>query len=253
MKHLGIVIFACLTKEKYRQQAEDCFATWVQDALAANCVVRFYCNDIPEDLAEEMKALCVNVEFGDSYYSAHFKQWRGLEHMAFELEPCAWYFTCGTDTFLHVAEALKMLELYTTEPNGMRCIGGGKGCEEVNGESVEYFSGGAGIFLSGAAIEAISEILPEFMYTWLQTEMVYRTTPYKDNLVCTKTLFGASDLQAGVLCKRLGIEEISVGNERMNGDAKFADLADRIRTMISFHNLQHEDFYTSHTLIQKAL
>jgi hypothetical protein len=240
VKPLGIVIFACLTKPKYRQQAEDCFATWVQDALAADCIVRFYCEDIPEDIDPALKALCINVKFGDAYHSALFKQWRGLEHCFYELEPCAWYFTCGTDTFVYMRNALSMLKDHAETQR--LCIGGNRGEEEVGGEPIQYFSGGCGIFMTSNACEAMCEKLPEFIHWWIQTELRIQCKIIGDELQ-RKSVFGASDLQIGVLCKWLDIEEISVGVEKMNGYSKYPELKDCIHQMISWHNLLHHEFY----------
>lgn len=240
-KPLGIVIFACLTKQKYRQQVEDCYATWVQDALQAGCVVRFYCEEIPADLSEGLKALCENVQFGDGYHSALFKQWRGLENMFYSLEPCEWYFTCGTDTFLNVSEGLKMLAEYSGL-NKSLCIGGNEGCETVAGTSYKYFSGGAGIFMNASAVDAMCDKLPEFMQWWVYNGVVIQEE-VKDDCVIRTNVFGASDMQIGILCKWLDIQEISVGIEKMNGSDSFKEAGQRIVSMISIHNLQHDDFY----------
>jgi hypothetical protein len=248
MRPVGFVVFGCLTVPKYRQQIEDAYATWVQDALAAGCIVRFFTGEIPSTLEKGLADLCVNVQFGDTYYSATFKQWRGFEHIQTECEPCRWYCTFGTDTFVHIPNVLRMLELYKEDTRSL-CIGGGVATELVNGEVVSYFSGGAGIFLNTSAIEAICDAVPEFIHWWIQTEMRHTTTTTEDGLICEKTVFGASDLQMGYLCKQCGIEEVSLGSEVLDGGSKYVDVIQKLDRILTCHNMHHDDFYDCHRRI----
>lgn len=251
MRPVGFVVFGCLTVPKYKQQIEDAYATWVQDALAANCLVRFYTGEIPTDLDPEIARLCVNVKFGDDYYSASFKQWRGFEHMVYELEPCSWYFTSGTDTFVHVKNCLSMLKEYM-EDTRLLCLGGGRGCETVSGNKTTYFSGGAGIFINKSALEVICEAIPEFMNWWLQTEMVNHKFYNEEGYYCEKTLFGASDLQLGILCQRNNIFEISLGSELLDGASSYKDVIPKLNSILTCHNMLHEDFYDCHRRIHAS-
>ena len=241
MKKIGIVIFGCLTKSKYREQIEDCYRTWVKDAIENDCIVRFYVGDIPADIDENLKHSCVDLQQGDDYISATFKQWRGFEHM-FELcEPCEYYFTCGTDTFMNVKNALEALKNFNYKDP--LCLGGGYGEEPVDGIQYTYFSGGAGVFLSFTALETLLRAIPDFIPWWLgygDRNVEFIT---EEGVKTTKCLLGASDLQLGILCHQNTIQFISFGHLRCIGDGTHnRDGADK-HTIITCHLMKHNDFY----------
>ncbi len=251
MKPVGFVVFGCLTVPKYRQQIEDAYATWIQDALAAKCIVHIFTGEIPADLNPELARLCVNVNFGDNYFSASFKQWRGFEHMLYEVEPCSWYFTCGTDTFVHVHNILSMLDTYKDEHRPL-CLGGYRAREIVKGHSVEYFSGGSGIFVNKPALEQLCEVVPEFMDWWIRTEMLDHTIVDEDGSTANRTIFGASDLQLGILCQHCKIAEISLGSERLDGASSYKDIVPKLDSILTCHNMLHDDFYDCHQRIHNS-
>lgn len=251
VKPIGFVVFGCLTVPKYRQQIEDAYATWMQDALTAECSVRIFTGEITADLDAGLAKLCVNVNFGDNYYSASFKQWRGFEHMLYEVEPCSWYFTCGTDTFVHIPNVLSMIKEYENDTRSL-CIGGHRCSETVNGQPVEYFSGGAGIFVNRVAVEQLCEAVPEFIDWWMRTEMVDHNFLDENGLLVKKTVFGASDLQLGVLCKQCKITEISIGSERLDGASSYKDVVPKLASILTCHNMLHDDFYDCHRRIHAS-
>ena len=241
MKKLGIVIFGCLTREKYREQVEDCYKTWVKDAIDNNCLVRFYVGNIPTNLDEGLKELCVDLQVGDGYISATMKQWRGFEHMKNSLEQCEFYFTCGTDTFLNVRNALKELANFNSEKE--LCIGGGYGEEPVEDFVVRYFSGGGGIFLTNKALSSILEDIPNFLSLWMSGgARIVLFTDEEGNRM-RKNILGACDLQLGILCHKLGIECISVGSLKLIGDGTHNREGANKETLISCHLMKHDDFY----------
>jgi hypothetical protein len=241
MKKLGIVIFGCLTKEKYREQVEDCFNTWVKDAIDLGCLVRFYVGTIPSDLNPALKEVCVDLEVGDDYISASLKQWRGFEHMVSTLEECEFYYTCGTDTFLNVKNALNELEAFDSEK--LVCIGGGYGEEPVEDVVVKYFSGGGGIFLSRKALLAILEELPDFMCVWMSNGGRSVVFVNDQGNLQRKSILGACDLQLGILCSKVGVENISLGSLKLVGHGTHNTEGAEKDTLVSCHLMKHHDFY----------
>jgi hypothetical protein len=241
MKKLGIVIFGCLTKPKYKEQIEDCYKTWVKDAIEHDCIVRFYVGDIPTDIHEDLKHLCVDLEQGDDYISATFKQWRGFEHMVDTCEPCEFYFTCGTDTFMNVNNALKVLETFHTTDT--ICLGGGYGEEPVDDKMYTYFSGGAGVFISLATLNIILEKLPDFIPWWLGNGNRIVDCILEDGKKVKKEILGASDLQLGILCHQNNIQFISLGHLRCIGDGTHNREGADKNTIITCHLMKHNDFY----------
>ncbi len=249
MPSLGLVIFGCLTKPKYREQIEDCYATWVRDALEAGCLVRFYVGDIPDDLDPGLKSICVDLEQGDDYMSATFKQWKGFEHILSMEEPCDFYFTCGTDTFLHIPNTLKQLSQYN--PKELYYIGGGEGEEPVDDVRYKYFSGGAGVFLTYPALEQVLEQVPDFMPWWVCVGAKIIET-IEDGKTLRKSILAASDLQLGILCHRTNIPKLSLGSTILVGDGTHNREGLNKDTLLSCHLMKHADFYDYWNYIHKT-
>jgi hypothetical protein len=246
MKPLGIVIFGCLTKDKYREQIEDCYNTWVKDAIDNDCLVRFYVDKIPSDIDPSLKNLCIDLQQGDDYISATFKQWRGFEHMVNECDPCDFYYTCGTDTFLNVKNALKELEAF--DKTEYLSIGGGYGEETVEGVSYKYFSGGGGVFLTRCALEKVLEGVPDFMAWWMSSGDRVVDCMH-EGIQRKKSILGASDLQLGILCKQNDIKFISLGSLKLVGDGTHnRDGVDK-QSLVSCHLMKHADFYDYHMVL----
>lgn len=238
MRSLGIVVFGCLTKPKYRQQLEDIWNTWGSQAIQKDCLLRFYVGDIPDDIPADMKAICVNVQEGDDYISATFKQWRGLQSMIDKEDICKFYYICGSDTFLHVHNALSVLAILEHERK--LYIGGGMGKEQIEDTEYLYFSGGAGYFLTYSACSSLLENIQEFMYWWMEkTNTTVETVV--DGVKTTKCLMGASDLQVGVLAKRVELEYIYLPASKMVGYGLWNDVGINKDRLISCHPMPHEE------------
>jgi hypothetical protein len=249
MPKLGLVIFGCLTKPKYRQQIEDCYATWVRDALDAGCLVRFYVGTIPEDINPELKSICIDLEQGDDYLSAMFKQWKGFEHILSIESPCDFYFTCGTDTFLNIPNTLNQLEVYNSKD--LLYIGGGEGEESVEGVRYRYFGGGAGVFLSYPALEKVLEKVPDFIPWWISIGFK-RFDCIENGVKINKCFVGASDLQLGILCYQTDIPKLSLGSTILVGDGTHNREGLDKDTLLSCHLMKHEDFYDYWNYIHKT-
>lgn len=222
MPKLGIVVFGCLTIDKYRQQIEDILYAWGNEAIQSDCLLRFYTGDIPEDISEEIKALSVDVKQGDGYQSAQFKQWKGLEDII--NTQCDFYYVCGSDTYLNVKNTLKALEAF--DKNSRLYLGDSQGCETIFGEKYPYFSGGAGFFLTYSALNDLVSEIPDFISWWMD---VSSSGP--------PNIYTACDLQLGILCKKLNITTKYI--KSMYGVASYKDV--NKETLISCHPMSHED------------
>lgn len=245
MKQVGCVIFGCLTKPKYRLQVEDSYQTWCKDASEAGWLVRFYVDEIPDDLEEGLKALCVNLQCGDSYMSATWKQWRGLDHMRTECEPCSFYFTAGTDTFLHVRACVRFLN--TLDSSDMLYIGGGMGREEILGEAYDYYSGAA-IFMSAPLVESVLADVPVCMATWIDLKEYCRAPTILDGKPVVKELVNACDLMLGVIVSHHTVDWVT--NPLLSGGTHHA-LGVNKDELLSTHLMKHEDFWDYWTYLQK--
>lgn len=238
MRPLGIIVFGCLSKPKYKQQLEDIWNTWGKEAIQLGCILRFYVGAIPTDIAEDMRSICINVEQGDDYISATFKQWRGLEAMIDTEELCRFYYMCGSDTFLNIGNALAELKVFDSE--SQLYIGGGMGAEIVRGTEYTYFSGGAGFFLTYSACQAVLDKTQEFIWWWLQVGN--EQIEFEENGVKgTKCILGASDLQLGILAKQVGLQWIQINPSKMIGVGLWNQEGINKDTLISCHPMPHDE------------
>jgi hypothetical protein len=248
MHDIGFVIFGCLTIPKYKEQVLDAYATWVQDALKSGCLVRFYVGDIPDNLDPGLAGLCINVNEGDNYLSAMFKQWRGLESMS--VEPCKWYMTCGTDTFVNVKNALALLNKYDYTKNLI--IGGAKGSETIDNSLVEYFTGGAGIFLTDSVLNNVLPKIPDFIPWWMSQTLTPKLKVIEETLE-VKYITAACDLQLCYLCKeaeQISLPDILWGDRTYLGEGVNKD------TLVTCHHMKHDDFYAYYryiSLVQQSV
>lgn len=250
MKPVGFVVFGCLTVPKYRQQIEDAYATWVIDALAADCIVRFYTGEIPADLDPKIARLCTDVTFGDSYFSATYNQWCGLEDMLKVQDATEFVFVCGTDTFINVENLIKYLKHHQYEFPAVFGSGEIKGM--VDGKLYTYFSGGAGIVLNHLALKTIVPELLDFIEWWLLVTGTY--AEYKDasgNTVTQMLLF-ACDCALCILCERLGILSVNISESKMYGGGTHNSECIDFPNMISCHNMLHDDFYDCYRRIHAS-
>lgn len=250
MKPVGFVVFGCLTVPKYRQQIEDAYATWVQDALATDCIVRFYTGEIPVDLNPELAKLCTDVTFGDSYFSATYKQWCGLDDMLKNQEATEFVFVCGTDTFINVANLLSFLK--TQQKEEAAVFGSGELQGMVDERLYSYFSGGAGILLNQLALKSIVPEIQDFFQWWLDVAGTY--AEYNDvsgNTVSHMLLF-ACDCALCILCERLGIQKLIISESKMYGGGTHNSARIDFPTMISCHSMLHDDFYDCHRRVHTS-
>jgi len=224
---LGVVVFGCLTIPKYRQQLEDIFATWGNTLIQAGGILRFYVGDIPENCSNEMKTICMNVMYGDTYISAMFKQWAGIEDIS--KYECDFYYVCGSDSFLNVRNAIKALEGLDTKER--LYIGDSMGLEYIYGKEYTYFSGGAGFFLTHSAVIDITNEACNFIPWWMD---VSHESPSNIHTAC--------DLQMGILCDKLDITIIHI--KHMYGVKIYTDIDVDKDTLVSCHPMKHDDMIT---------
>lgn len=226
---LSVAIFGCLTVPKYRQQIEDCWHTWVRLAIKKGIEVKFFVGAIPNDIPGPLRSHCVKLDCGDDYFSSTCKHWRGLQYM-YTHHPAAFYYTCGTDTFLHAGNALKLLEEY--DPLAALYIGGHGDTRKIDGEEYYFHSGGPGYIFSHAAMGRINSNIDKYYPSFYDA--------YMDTLVFC-------DVQSGYVAHQLGIKVVKVENKfwhcDMNGYPCHIGQVDK-RTLVACHLMSGEAMKT---------
>lgn len=241
MPRVGFIVFGCLTKPKYKQQVLDCWNTWVQDALELSCPVWFYTGKVPtEELPHELVPRCVDCGYDDSYFSATFKQWLGLDDSINREPDCDFYFLCGTDTYVRIPELLHTLR--TQDATQELQLGGSSNYTAYQGVQQTYFSGGAGILLTRPAALKIQPNIEAFLEEWLDTAHEPVRVEHPDGTVWVANILFACDSALGVLCTRLGIKSVELGDWLMYGAGNYKSSILVPNKWISCHLMTHEDF-----------
>ena len=183
---------------------------------------------------------CIHLEnINDDYLSAGFKQYAGLKYI-YENYNFNYVFICGTDTYVLTDNLIKFINADPQITPDKPLVFGGHGDNRQIGESsVHFFSGGAGIVLTKATMNAIYPELGSLQdeWMWFCTDNGY------------KTFVTACDLSLCYFLKRRGIIFLNVCNRFFNCNylgyhSKVACCAKSvdIQTMISCHNMTLNNF-----------
>jgi hypothetical protein len=241
MPRVGFIVFGCLTKPKYKQQLIDCWNTWASDALEYGCSVWFYTGHVtPEDLPQGMATKCIDCGYDDSYFSATFKQWVGLDDSIIRDPECDFYFLCGTDTYVRIPELLQKLR--TIDATQELQLGGSFNRTAYKGIQQTYFSGGAGILLTRPAALKLQPHIESFLQEWIDTAHEPVPVEHPDGTVWAATILFACDVGLGVLCNRLEIKSVELGDWLMYGAGNHKSSILEPNRWISCHLMSHEDF-----------
>ncbi len=157
--------------------------------------------------------------------------------MLTNLDPCLFYFTAGTDTFLNVKACYNFLT--TLNPREMLYIGGEVTSENVLGNVIQYF-GGSAIFLSKPALEEVLNEVPSFIPAWIdQKDDLYVYCMDKGKLA-RKNLLTACDLQLGIICNHLTVTWIT--QPLLKGEPHTTEGYNKDE-ILSTHLMTHDDFW----------
>ncbi len=241
MPRVGFIVFGCLTKPKYKQQVLDCWNTWGTDALDRDCPVWFYTGKVPsEDLPSELASRCIDCGYDDSYFSATFKQWVGLDDSINRENSCDFYFLCGTDTYVRIPELLERLR--TVDATHELQLGGSFNYTAYKGVQQTYFSGGAGILLTRPAALKLQPQIEGFLQEWMDTAHEPVRVEHPNGTVWVVNILFACDAGLGILCNRLGIQSVQLGDWLMYGAGNYMSPILEPHSWISCHLMTHEDF-----------
>lgn len=227
---VSIVLLGCTTQPRYQQQLQDCVRSWVADADALGWTTRIMVGEIAADTPPELQPYLVPLHCGDDYASATPKHWRGLAYL-YQQHPAAWYFVCGSDTYLHVAHAQTLLA--TLDARVPAYVGGHGDTRRWGDQDYYFHSGGPGYFLSQAALAQLVPEVPAVLTT-------YFAAPD------TPAPFALCDVQAGYLAQRWGWVRHTYHHRffycNFAGQPCHRHHPPDPRTLVACHLLSHQDF-----------
>jgi hypothetical protein len=244
---LIILVYACYTKENYKNQIKCVNNTWGKKCEEYKNIKLLYF------LGEEKISEFTDTEYikyinlpgiKDDYYSASYKQFLGLKYIYDNYNP-KFVMCCGTDTYLNIPK----LMTYINNFNSNDCLYiGGHGCNRQIGNKNYYFhSGGAGFILSYNCLQKIYKLLYNLMNDWInicKLNNIEDLIPACD--VAISYYVQQPEINATII-KAINFTFIGcnyVGNKCCGNQIE-------IKNLISCHNMSENDFYNYTDILNK--
>jgi hypothetical protein len=169
---LVIVLYACYTIDKYRQQMITINETWGKKCQEYPTRIRllyFLGEDKRDDPDFQDTPVTKYIHLPgvqDDYLSASYKQWLGLKYVYDHYTP-RFIHCLGTDTYMNVPKMLRFLEIFN--PTQLLYIGGHGDCRQVSpGKPCYFHSGGPGFLITYPVLKFLSPVLPHLTHAWIQ-------------------------------------------------------------------------------------
>jgi hypothetical protein len=167
---LVILLYACYTVDKYRQQMITINDTWGKKCQEYPTRIRllyFLGEEQREDPEFQDTPVTKYIHLPgvqDDYLSASYKQWLGMKYVYDHYKPN--FIHCmGTDTYMNVPKFLRYLEIF--DPNQLLFVGGHGDCRQVGpGKPCYFHSGGPGFVITYGVLQCLYHLLPHITDTW---------------------------------------------------------------------------------------
>ena len=165
--YLIILVYACYTLDKYKNQIETINLTWGKkcETFSNIKILYFLGEEKINDFNDTDCIKYINLHgIKDDYLSASYKQFLGMKYIYENYTP-KFVFCVGTDTYLNIPKLIS----YTNNFDFTDCLYiGGHGCERQIGSNKYYFhSGGPGFIITHNVLKKIYSLLPNLMEDWI--------------------------------------------------------------------------------------
>ena len=140
---LSIGVMATNINDKYKQQIDACLQTWCKDAEERDAKVYFFGGYIAYTNADgsSYKNYINLPNVGENFGSAFYKQFLGLKWL-YDNSPSQWYHLVGTDTYVNIANLIKLIKNYKSTDD--ICLGGHGDERQIGLRRIYFHSGGSG-------------------------------------------------------------------------------------------------------------
>ena len=169
---LIILVFACYTKEKYKEEINNINNTWGKKCENYSNIKLLYFvgEEHNSDFYNSNNIEYINLPgVKDDCLSASYKQFLGMKYIS-ENYNTKFIFCCGTDTYVNIPKLL----LYVNNFDYEECLYiGGHGCNRQIGEKNYYFHSGAGFIITQNTLKKIYHLLEFIMIDWSNICNVY--------------------------------------------------------------------------------
>ena len=164
---LVILIYACYTIAKYKEQIEILNQTWVKKCENyKNIKVLYFVEEQKiSELVDTDFITYVNLKgVKNDYFSATYKQFLGLKYVK-ENYNARFIIALGTDTYLNIPKLLLFINNFDYNDN---LYIGGHGCErEICSKKYYFHSGGPGFIITRGCLIKLYNILPNLIDNWV--------------------------------------------------------------------------------------
>lgn len=226
---LCILVFGCVTVEKYKNDTDGILQTWGQLCDLNNVPYHIFVGKNIDEYKDNKHIVSLDDKgVKDDYLSASYKHYIGMQWLLSKYDPD---FMCivGNDTWVSCENMLKFLNNFL--PENPICIGNGKWTSNVYGHNFLMHPGGAGYILSKKALEMIKPYLYKFQDNWVN--LMRHHTHY----------LPACDVSLSLICYILRIPLIK--EPRMYEDLYIRETTDfdNILTSHCMHKQECLDYY----------
>ena len=163
---LIILIFACYTIPKYKEQINILNETWVKKCSEyKNIKVLYFLGEQKIDgFVDTQTIKYINlIGIKDDYFSASYKQFLGLKYVK-ENYNTKFIICLGSDTYLNIPKLLLYIKNFDHNDN---LYIGGHGCvREICSKKYYFHSGGPGFIITYGCLLKLYSILPELPDDW---------------------------------------------------------------------------------------
>ena len=166
---LIILIYACYTITKYKEQIDMLNCTWVKKCKDyKNIKVLYFLEEhkIDEYVDTENIKYINLVGVNNDYFSATYKQFLGLKYINENYNP-KFVIAVGSDTYLNIPKLLLYINKFDYNDN---LYIGGHGCErEICSKKYYFHAGGPGFIITHGCLIKLYSILPTLINDWINT------------------------------------------------------------------------------------
>jgi hypothetical protein len=236
---LIILIFACYTKDKYKEEINNINNTWGKKSQEYSNIKMLYFvgEEHNTDFYNYNNIEYINLPgVKDDYLSASYKQFLGMKYIS-ENYNTKFIFCCGTDTYINIPKLLLFINNFDYE----ECLYiGSHGCNRQIGNQNYYFhSGGPGFIITQNTLKKIYHLLEFIMNDWTNRCNIYNVQYL---IVACDVAISYYLQQPGYDIKIIKTNDLSLINCNYLGYPCHCNEID-INNIISCHYMKTHDFY----------
>ena len=237
---LVILVYACYTVEKYKQQIICINNTWGKKCETyKNIKILYFLGEEKIDEFEDTDTIkYINLPgVKNDYLSASYKQFLGLKYV-YENYKSKYILCVGSDTYLNIPKLL----LYIDKFNYNDCLYiGGHGCHRWIKDKTYYFhSGGPGFIITNVCLAKLYNSLSNLTDDWIN--MCNNKSPYDYLINSSDVAISYYLQQPEINAEIIKTNDLSFLHCNYKGEPCHLNQIN-VENIISCHSMSINDFY----------